>query len=76
MTIYLYKTSTLSTHKEAVDKQVKSNPRNNLIYRKHCCGKGCNAREIITIGHRGGGHKRLYRKIDLPRKKKTYMVKS
>ena len=42
---------------------MKSNPRNNLIYGQHRCGKGRNARGIITAGHRGGGHKRLYRKI-------------
>nr|YP_009002351.1 ribosomal protein L2 [Phelipanche ramosa]ANX10229.1 ribosomal protein L2 [Phelipanche aegyptiaca]CDL93437.1 ribosomal protein L2 [Phelipanche ramosa] len=57
--IHLYKTSTLSTH-----------TRNNLIYGQHYCGKGRNARGIITINHRGGGHKRLYRKIDFKRNKK------
>ncbi|KAF4396254.1 hypothetical protein F8388_019800 [Cannabis sativa] len=60
MAIHLYKTSTPSTRKGAVDRQVKSNPRNNLIYGQHRCGKGRNARGIITAGHRGGGHKRLY----------------
>ncbi|KAJ0798864.1 putative ribosomal protein L2 [Helianthus annuus] len=49
---------------------VKSNPRNNLIYGQHHCGKGRNARGIITAGHRGGGHKRLYRKIDFRRNEK------
>ncbi|KAK1405913.1 hypothetical protein QVD17_42389 [Tagetes erecta] len=37
---------------------------------KHHCGKGRNARGIITAGHRGGGHKRLYRKIDFRRNEK------
>ncbi|KAK1257130.1 hypothetical protein QJS04_geneDACA022965 [Acorus gramineus] len=37
---------------------------------EHHCGKGRNARGIITAGHRGGGHKRLYRKIDFRRNKK------
>ncbi|CAN7088983.1 unnamed protein product, partial [Brassica rapa subsp. narinosa] len=50
MAIHLYKTSTPSTRNGAVDSQVKSNPRNNLIYGQHHCGKG------------RGGHKRLYRK--------------
>nr|YP_008965599.1 ribosomal protein L2 [Phelipanche purpurea]CDH98347.1 ribosomal protein L2 [Phelipanche purpurea] len=59
MAIHLYKTSTLSTHR-----------RNNLIYGQHYCGKGRNVRGIITIKHRGGGHKRLYRKIDFQRNKK------
>ncbi|WZZ41581.1 hypothetical protein YC2023_037840 [Brassica napus] len=61
---------TPSTRNGAVDSQVKSNPRNNLIYGQHHCGKGRNARGIITVRHRGGGHKRLYRKIDFRRNKK------
>nr|YP_009860305.1 ribosomal protein L2 [Osyris wightiana]QKV09645.1 ribosomal protein L2 [Osyris wightiana] len=70
MAIHLYKTSTPSTRNRAVDSQVKSNPRTNLIYGQHRCGKGRNARGIITAGHRGGGHKRLYRKIDFRRNEK------
>ncbi|KAK9663424.1 hypothetical protein RND81_O292100, partial [Saponaria officinalis] len=60
MAIHLYKTATPSTRNGAVDNQVKSNPRNNLIYGQRRCGKGRNARGIITARHRGGGHKRLY----------------
>ncbi|RZC88937.1 hypothetical protein C5167_030628 [Papaver somniferum] len=69
--IHLYKTSTPSTRNGAVDSQVKSNSRNNLIsgQQRHC-GKGRNARGIITARHRGGGHKRLYRKIDFRRNEK------
>nr|YP_009299149.1 ribosomal protein L2 [Pelargonium exhibens]YP_009299173.1 ribosomal protein L2 [Pelargonium exhibens]YP_009299636.1 ribosomal protein L2 [Pelargonium myrrhifolium]YP_009300045.1 ribosomal protein L2 [Pelargonium tetragonum]YP_009300069.1 ribosomal protein L2 [Pelargonium tetragonum]AJB99063.1 ribosomal protein L2 [Pelargonium exhibens]AJB99088.1 ribosomal protein L2 [Pelargonium exhibens]AJB99549.1 ribosomal protein L2 [Pelargonium myrrhifolium]AJB99958.1 ribosomal protein L2 [Pelargoniu len=67
MAIHLYKTSTPSTRNRAVDSQGKSNPRNHLIYGQHRCGKGRNARGIITAGHRGGGHKRLYRQIDFRR---------
>ncbi|PIN01028.1 Mitochondrial/chloroplast ribosomal protein L2 [Handroanthus impetiginosus] len=63
MAIHLYKTSTPSTRNGTVDSQVKSNPRNNLIYGQHHCGKGRNARGIITARHRGGGHKRPYRRI-------------
>ncbi|YP_009318217.1 ribosomal protein L2 (chloroplast) [Corylus avellana] len=70
MAIHLYKTSTSSTRDGAVDSQVKYNPRNNLIYGQHHCGKGRNSRGIITAGHRGGGHKRLYRKIDFRRNEK------
>nr|YP_009192940.1 ribosomal protein L2 [Eutrema heterophyllum]ALP73329.1 ribosomal protein L2 [Eutrema heterophyllum] len=70
MAIHLSKTSTPSTRNGAVDSQVKSNPRNNLIYGQHHCGKGRNARGIITVRHRGGGHKRLYRKIDFRRNAK------
>ncbi|KAE9587498.1 50S ribosomal protein L2 [Lupinus albus] len=64
MAINLYKTSTPSTRNGAVDRQVKSNQRKNLIYGQHHCGKGRNATGIITALHRRGGHKRLYRKID------------
>ncbi|KAL6557771.1 60S ribosomal protein L2 [Orobanche minor] len=70
MAIHLYKTYTTSTRNRTVDSQVKSNPRNNLIYGQHHCGKGRNARGIITARHRGGGHKRLYRKIDFRRNEK------
>nr|YP_010319979.1 ribosomal protein L2 [Parnassia qinghaiensis]YP_010320002.1 ribosomal protein L2 [Parnassia qinghaiensis]UJJ82672.1 ribosomal protein L2 [Parnassia qinghaiensis]UJJ82695.1 ribosomal protein L2 [Parnassia qinghaiensis] len=70
MAIHLYKTSTPSTRNGAVDSQVKSNTRKNLIHGQHRCGKGRNARGIITAGHRGGGHKRLYRKIDFRRTEK------
>nr|YP_009751071.1 ribosomal protein L2 [Pittosporum kerrii]YP_009751093.1 ribosomal protein L2 [Pittosporum kerrii]YP_010152579.1 ribosomal protein L2 [Pittosporum tobira]YP_010152601.1 ribosomal protein L2 [Pittosporum tobira]YP_010541445.1 ribosomal protein L2 [Pittosporum crispulum]YP_010541467.1 ribosomal protein L2 [Pittosporum crispulum]YP_010541530.1 ribosomal protein L2 [Pittosporum kunmingense]YP_010541552.1 ribosomal protein L2 [Pittosporum kunmingense]YP_010541615.1 ribosomal protein L2 [Pittos len=70
MAIHLYKTSTPSTRNRTVYSQVKSNPRNNLIYGQHRCSKGRNARGIITAGHRGGGHKRLYRKIDFRRNEK------
>nr|QHV37972.1 ribosomal protein L2 [Hansenia forbesii]QHV38142.1 ribosomal protein L2 [Hansenia forbesii]QHV38312.1 ribosomal protein L2 [Hansenia forbesii] len=56
MAIHLYKTSTPSTRNRTVDSRVKSNTRNNLIYGQHRCGKGRNARGIITAGHRGGGH--------------------
>nr|YP_009454673.1 ribosomal protein L2 [Alnus cordata]YP_009454758.1 ribosomal protein L2 [Alnus incana]YP_009454843.1 ribosomal protein L2 [Alnus japonica]YP_009454928.1 ribosomal protein L2 [Alnus alnobetula subsp. maximowiczii]YP_009455013.1 ribosomal protein L2 [Alnus nitida]YP_009455098.1 ribosomal protein L2 [Alnus orientalis]YP_009455183.1 ribosomal protein L2 [Alnus rubra]YP_009455268.1 ribosomal protein L2 [Alnus subcordata]YP_009559885.1 ribosomal protein L2 [Alnus cremastogyne]AUG61007.1 ribos len=70
MAIHLYKTSTSSTRNGAVDSQVKYNPRKNLIYGQHHCGKGRNSRGIITAGHRGGGHKRLYRKIDFRRNEK------
>ncbi|XP_026436548.1 uncharacterized protein LOC113334525 [Papaver somniferum] len=39
------------------------------VKQRHC-GKGRNARGIITARHRGGGHKRLYRKIDFRRNEK------
>nr|YP_010207451.1 ribosomal protein L2 [Strobilanthes medahinnensis]UAY85718.1 ribosomal protein L2 [Strobilanthes medahinnensis] len=67
MAIELYKTSTPSPRNGTVSSQVKSNPLKNLIYGQHHCGKGRNARGIITARHRGGGHKRLYRKIDFRR---------
>nr|AKZ30589.1 ribosomal protein L2 [Goodenia drummondii] len=69
MAIHLDKTSTPSTRNGSIDSQMKSNSRKNLIYGQHHCGKGRNARGIITAWHRGGGHKRLYRKIDFRRNK-------
>nr|YP_010280483.1 ribosomal protein L2 [Patrinia monandra]UKG23315.1 ribosomal protein L2 [Patrinia monandra] len=71
MAIHLYKTSTPSTRNGTIDGQVKSTPRKSLISGQHHCGKGRNARGIITAGHRGGGHKRLYRKIDFRRNEKN-----
>lgn len=60
MVIHLYKTSTPSTRNGRI-------PRKNLISGPHLWGKGRNVRGIITAGHRGGGHKRLYRTIDFER---------
>nr|YP_009758195.1 ribosomal protein L2 [Corydalis conspersa]QIM61591.1 ribosomal protein L2 [Corydalis conspersa] len=68
--IHLYKTSTPRTRNGATDRRGKSNPRKNLISGQHHSGKGRNARGIITARHRGGGHKRLYRKIDFLRNEK------
>lgn len=70
MVIQLYKTYTPSTRNGTVNGQVKSTRGKNLIYGQHRCGKGRNARGIITARHRGGGHKRLYRKIDFGRNEK------
>nr|AKT74002.1 ribosomal protein L2 [Corsia cf. boridiensis SPL470-2] len=61
----LYKTSAPSARNVAA-----GTTRNNLIHRKHRCSKGRNDRGIITSRHIGGGHKRLYRKIDFRRNKK------
>nr|YP_010483477.1 ribosomal protein L2 [Corydalis pinnata]UVV35537.1 ribosomal protein L2 [Corydalis pinnata] len=70
MVIHLYKTSTPSTRNGVADSRVKSNPRKSLISGQRHCGKGRNARGIITARHRGGGHKRLYRTIDFRRNEK------
>ncbi|CAL5181925.1 unnamed protein product [Lathyrus oleraceus] len=70
MAIHLSKTSSPSTRNGAVNSQVKSNSRNRLISGQHHCGYRGRARGIITAGHRGGGHKRLYRKIDFRRNEK------
>nr|YP_009413588.1 ribosomal protein L2 [Hemitomes congestum]ASN78916.1 ribosomal protein L2 [Hemitomes congestum] len=68
MVIHLYKPFNLRTRN--VISQAKDNPRNNLTYGQHHSNKGRNARGIITSRHRGGGHKRLYRKIDFRRNEK------
>nr|YP_010273577.1 50S ribosomal protein L2 [Cuscuta japonica]UKO31985.1 50S ribosomal protein L2 [Cuscuta japonica]ULQ63880.1 ribosomal protein L2 [Cuscuta japonica]UNB15536.1 ribosomal protein L2 [Cuscuta japonica]WCF05625.1 ribosomal protein L2 [Cuscuta japonica] len=71
MVIKLYKTYAPSTSNGTLKGRVKSARGNNLISGKHRCGKGRNARGIITARHRGGGQKRLYRKIDFRRNKKN-----
>nr|QVV41429.1 50S ribosomal protein L2 [Bridelia tomentosa]QVV41447.1 50S ribosomal protein L2 [Bridelia tomentosa] len=70
MATHLSKTYTPSTRNKDVDSEMKSNTQKKLIYGHPRCGKGRNARGIITARHRGGGHKRLYRKIDFRRKEK------
>ncbi|KAL5137287.1 50S ribosomal protein L2, chloroplastic [Glycine soja] len=46
---------------------------NRMVKGWHSDGKGRNAKGIITAGHRGGGHKRLYRKIDFRRNEKKHI---
>nr|YP_010760056.1 ribosomal protein L2 [Cuscuta corymbosa var. stylosa]WEY29951.1 ribosomal protein L2 [Cuscuta corymbosa var. stylosa] len=64
MIIRLYKIEPTSTRTRNSTGHAKSK---NLISGKRHCGKGRNARGIITIRHRGGGHKRLYRKVNFKR---------
>ncbi|KAK5837600.1 hypothetical protein PVK06_006326 [Gossypium arboreum] len=76
MAIHLYKTSTPGTRNGAVDSQVKSNPRNNLIYGQHRCGKGRNARESLPQGIEGEVISVYTVKLIFDEMKKTYMVES
>nr|YP_009863006.1 ribosomal protein L2 [Anthoceros punctatus]YP_009863096.1 ribosomal protein L2 [Anthoceros agrestis]QKD76461.1 ribosomal protein L2 [Anthoceros punctatus]QKD76551.1 ribosomal protein L2 [Anthoceros agrestis] len=72
MVIRSYRAYTLGTRNRSVfefEKKVRSKPQKKLTFRQHC-KKGCNNRGIITSRHRGGGHKRIYRKIDFLRDKK------
>merc|ERR1712070_857934 len=46
----------------------KAKPEKSLIQKNHR-QKGRNNRGVITIRHRGGGHKRKYRLIDFRRNK-------
>ena len=71
MSIRLYKSYTPGTRNRALSgfsEITKSKPEKSLIKKNHR-NKGRNNRGIITIRHRGGGHKRRYRIIDFKRNK-------
>jgi len=71
MTIRLYKSYTPGTRNRALsafDEITKTKPERSLI-RKNRRSKGRNNRGVITIRHRGGGHKKRYRIIDFKRNK-------
>jgi large subunit ribosomal protein L2 len=71
MSIRLYKSYTPGTRNRALStfsEITKSKPEKSLIKKNHR-KKGLNNRGVITIRHRGGGHKRRYRLIDFQRKK-------
>ena len=71
MTIRLYKSYTPGTRNRALsafDEITKTKPEKSLIRKNHR-SKGRNNRGVITIRHRGGGHKKRYRMIDFKRNK-------
>ena len=71
MSIRLYKSYTPGTRNRALSaftEITKSKPEKSLIKKNHR-SKGRNNRGVITIRHRGGGHKRRYRLIDFKRNK-------
>jgi len=71
MSIRLYKSYTPGTRNRALSsfaEITKTKPEKSLIQKNHR-NKGRNNRGVITIRHRGGGHKRRYRLIDFGRKK-------
>ena len=71
MSIRLYKSYTPGTRNRALSdfsEITKSKPEKSLIRKNHR-NKGRNNLGVITIRHRGGGHKRLYRLIDFKRNK-------
>ena len=71
MSIRLYKSYTPGTRNRALSdftEITKSKPEKSLIRKNHR-NKGRNNRGVITIRHRGGGHKRRYRLIDFKRNK-------
>jgi large subunit ribosomal protein L2 len=75
MAIRLYNSYTPGTRNRSLSdfsEITKNKPEKTLIRRNHR-NKGRNNRGVITIRHRGGGHKRLYRLIDFKRDK--YAIK-
>jgi len=71
MSIRLYKSYTPGTRNRALSgfsEITKAKPEKSLIRKNHR-NKGRNNRGVITIRHRGGGHKKRYRLIDFKRNK-------
>jgi large subunit ribosomal protein L2 len=71
MSIRLYKSYTPGTRNRALSaftEITKTKPEKSLIRKNHR-NKGRNNRGVITIRHRGGGHKKRYRIIDFKRNK-------
>lgn len=71
MNICFYKSYTPGTRNRALSKFseiTKSKPEKTLV-KKNQRQKGRNNQGVITIRHRGGGHKRRYRVIDFKRNK-------
>jgi large subunit ribosomal protein L2 len=71
MSIRLYKSYTPGTRNRALStfsEITKAKPEKSLLRNNHR-NKGRNNRGVITVRHRGGGHKRLYRLIDFKRNK-------
>lgn len=71
MSIRLYKAYTSGTRNRALssfNEITKNKPERKLLQKNHR-NKGRNNRGVITIRHRGGGHKRRYRLIDFKRNK-------
>ena len=71
MSIRLYKSYTPGTRNRALSsfsEITKAKPEKSLIQKNHR-NKGRNNRGVITIRHRGGGHKRQYRLVDFKRNK-------
>jgi large subunit ribosomal protein L2 len=71
MGIRLYKSYTPGTRHRALSaftEITKAKPEKSLLQKNHR-PKGRNNRGVITIRHRGGGHKKRYRIIDFNRQK-------
>jgi large subunit ribosomal protein L2 len=71
MSIRLYKSYTPGTRNRALSsfsELTADKPEKSLVKKNHR-NKGRNNRGIITVRHRGGGHKKQYRVIDFKRNK-------
>jgi large subunit ribosomal protein L2 len=71
MEIKFYKPYTSSIrHKKTINflNLSKKYPEKSLIYKNHRCN-GRNNKGKITIQHKGGGHKKLYRSINFKKRK-------
>ena len=75
MAIRLYNSYTPGTRNRSLSdfSEITKNKPEKTLIRKNHRNKGRNNRGVITIRHRGGGHKRLYRLIDFKRDK--YAIK-
>nr|NP_683843.1 ribosomal protein L2 [Chaetosphaeridium globosum]Q8M9U7.1 RecName: Full=Large ribosomal subunit protein uL2c; AltName: Full=50S ribosomal protein L2, chloroplastic [Chaetosphaeridium globosum]AAM96556.1 ribosomal protein L2 [Chaetosphaeridium globosum] len=71
MGIRLYKAYTPGTRNRSISdfKELKNNKPEKSLTSSYHKKQGRNNRGIITIRHRGGGHKKLYRQIDFERNK-------
>lgn len=71
MSIRLYKSYTPGTRNRALSafSELTTNKPEKSLIRKNQRSKGRNNRGVITIRHRGGGHKKRYRLIDFQRNK-------
>ena len=77
MGIYFFKPYTPSTRhtvRSDFSEITKSTPEKKLIIKNHS-PKGRNNQGRITIRHKGGGHKKRYRKIDFKRRLNNYEAK-
>ena len=77
MSIRLYKSYTPGTRNRVLssfDEITRLRPEKKLIIHNHR-SKGRNNRGIITVRHRGGGHKKRYRLIDFQRNKHNIEAK-
>jgi len=71
MSIRIYKSYTPGTRNRALStfSEITRDKPEKILVKKNHRSKGRNNRGVITIRHRGGGHKKQYRLIDFKRNK-------